>query len=383
MNTDVTAKDIGLQQNIEALKQLSQIRIAVISDAAPERNGVGTYYIDLIGHLKNRVAEIDIFCPTIENGQWKAGLVFPLPGDATQKLCFPNPIKMKRFIQNIKPDVVLIATPGVYGIVGAYLAHQLKIPAITGFHTSFKQLTDLYWKDSIAGKIVHGYFKVSHYYLFKKCQTVLANSEDMIEQARKLNPRNVKLISTVISPLFTNADTQPYDGKFKRILFAGRLAPEKNIDTIIKAAKALPQLHFSIAGDGPLMDTFQQSVKGLSNVSMLGWLNREALRDQIDQHDALILPSHFESFGTIVLEAMARKRLVIVSKGCGIADWPEYARGFYTMESDELLPTLNRITEQSNDERQAMASTAKQITQAINEKSLHAWYDVLLEHCRK
>lgn len=380
---EASESGIALHQDSEAQAHLKTYRIAVISDAAPERNGVGTYYVDLVGQLQSRLDNIELFCPTIENGKWRAGLVFPLPGDATQKLCMPNPFTMRKFLRRVKPDLIVIATPGVYGLVGAYFAKKMKIPAVAGFHTSFEQITDLYWRDSIAGKIVHWYFRVSNNYLFNRCETVMANSEDMIEQAKKLNPKSVRLISTVISSKFADVPLADYTGQCKNILFAGRLAPEKNIDTIVDAAKQHPGLQFNIAGDGPQREEFERKVEGLNNVKMLGWLNREALRQVIDENDALILPSHFESFGTIALEAMARKRLVIVSQGCGIAEWKDYAEGFFTMQSAELAPTLGEIKALSDEQRLAKATRAREITQAINEKNLQVWYSILKEHCPK
>ena len=282
MNTDVNS----ITTDFDLLSRVGKLRVAVISDSAPERNGVGTYYVDLLRHLQSRLETSELFCPTIEEGKWQAGLVFPLPGDSTQKLCMPNPFTMQRYLNRVNPDVIIIATPGVYGLVGAFLAGRMKVPAIAGFHTSFKQLTDLYWHNSAAGKIVHGYFKVSNNYLFRKCQIVLANSEEMVQQARQLKPRKVQLIGTVISPVFTAPKLKKYQGCFTRILFAGRLAPEKNINAIISAARSIPEMEFSLAGDGPLREQVKKATKELPNLHFLGWLERDALREQIEKESA-------------------------------------------------------------------------------------------------
>lgn len=369
--------DISIQP--QARVSTDDLRVAIISDSAPARNGVGTYYVDLMEHLKSRVAKVEMFCPTIdENGKWHAGLALPLPGDSTQKLCFPNPFAMRRMLKQLQPDIIIIATPGVYGMVGAFWASQMNIPAIAGFHTSFEQLTELYWKDTATGKLFLGYFKVSNSYLFKKCQLVLANSEEMIQLAQELKAPKVKLISTVLSPTFTNFQVKPFSGQLKRVLFAGRLAPEKNIDTVIEAAQENPNLEFTLAGDGPLREEIDAHCAELPNLRCLGWLDREALRDAIDEHDMLILPSHFESFGTIALEAMSRQRLVAVSRGCGIADWPEFSEGLFVM--DELQSCLNELSSLDSEALNAKAQTAKQLTEAINETNLNHWCQVLVEN---
>ncbi|SMF47772.1 Glycosyltransferase involved in cell wall bisynthesis [Alteromonadaceae bacterium Bs31] len=363
--------------SVNSISRLENLNVAIISDAAPGRNGVGTFYADLLQHLESRVKRIKLLCPTIEkNGKWNAGLVLPLPGDATQKLCMPNPFSLQRQLGEIKPDIVILATPGVYGLLGAFLAGRMKIPAIAGFHTSFEELTRLYWNNSAAGQVVHSYFKVSNNYLFKSCRLVLANSEAMVQQAEQLNAPATELISTLISPLFTDTPLRPYAGEFKRVLFAGRLAPEKNIDTIIQAAEKMPQVAFSFAGDGPLREQLDSAANSHKNIKTLGWLNRDKLREQIDQHDCLVLPSHFESFGTIALEAMARQRLVVVSSHCGIADSPAHSDGLYIMNNASLHAVLENIAAQSPELRILKAKIALKITQALNEKSLNHWSEV-------
>jgi len=371
-----------IEQHSEAALDVSQLNVAIISDAAPGRNGVGTFYVDLVKHLEKHVNKIEILSPTVVDEKWQAGLVFPLPGDPTQKLCMPNPLKMKRELEAIQPHIILVATPGVYGIVGATLAALLKIPAIAGFHTSFEKITELYWQNSFGGMIVHGYFKVSNGYLFKRCPLIVANSQEMIEQAKSIGAKNTRIVSTPVSSTFTLPATTAYSGKLKRVLFAGRLAPEKNIEGLLVAIEQHPDIQFTLAGDGPLRELVEEKSKALPNLISLGWLAREELRQQIDAHDALVLPSHFESFGTIALEAMARERLVIVSQHCGIVEWEEFNKGFYIIEST-LSKALSSISALSDAERTELSQKAKSITEAVNQKSTTEWCNLLLENACK
>lgn len=352
------------------------LRVAIISDAASGRNGVGTFYIDLLQHLKPSVNRIELICPTIQHGKWHAGLVLPLPGDHTQKLCMPNPFTLQRQLKALNPNIIIIATPGAYGLLGAFLADRMRIPVICGFHTSFEQLTKLYWNKSTVGRVVHRYFKVSNRYLFKKSQLILANSDDMMRQALAVGAKNLELINTIISPIFTQPAAQPYSGQLKKILFAGRLAPEKNIDAILQAARQFPQIQFSLAGDGPLSAQVNAAAQDLTNLHCLGWLEREPLRQAIDQHDAVILPSHFESFGTIALEAMARQRFVILTPTCGITQWPEFLPGLYVIRNN-LAESLSAINQLDPAQRRCKALIAEKITQELNAKSLKQWLGVL------
>ena len=121
---------ISIQSDVAAEDPLKRLRVLAISDAAPSRNGAGAYYLDLLEHMKGKVKEARLFSPTInENGKWQAGLVLPLPGDKTQKLCFPNIFRLNRIFKDMQPDIVVIATPGIYGITGAWLARRHKVPS--------------------------------------------------------------------------------------------------------------------------------------------------------------------------------------------------------------------------------------------------------------
>ncbi len=363
---------------VEALG-IEDLRLAIASDAAPERNGVGAYYEDLIGYLKPRVSQIELFSPTIEDGVWNAGVVLPMPGDTTQKLCFPNVYTLRRDLADLDPHVMIIPTPGVYGVSGAFLAARRGIPVLTGFHTSFEQLAELYWHGSLTGRVFLQYIDKTHRYLIRKSAAVMVNSSDMEAEARSIGARDVVRIGTPLSRLFATHPVAPYGGDFGNLLFAGRLAAEKNIASIVEAARQLPSLTFRIAGDGPLRATVEAAAHELPNVHYLGWLSREELRDQVDACDGLLLPSHFESFGTIALEAMSRNRVVIVSRAAGITDWEPLTCGLEIIGDGGLIASLKRLIEIGADGRRALAQRAHDAAHGFNEENLRGWEDLLVE----
>ncbi|MAV24759.1 MAG: glycosyl transferase family 1 [Gammaproteobacteria bacterium] len=367
-------------QNPLSALQIGDLRVAVTSDAAPERNGVGAYYEDLLSYLSPRLAKAEVFSPVISDGRWEAPMVLPMPGDATQKLCFPNPFALQRALTDLNPHVLIVPTPGGYGFTGAYVAARKGIPMLTGLHTSFEQLTDLYWHGSLKGKFFRQYLERTHQYLFNRSSAVLTNSQDMYQLAVRMGAPNIEMIGTPIPRLFTQTPVVPYEGRLERVLFAGRLAAEKRIDTILDAARALPHLSFSIAGDGPLRSNVENAADTLANVNYLGWLDRQDLCRYVDGHDALVLPSHFESFGTIALEAMARNRVVIVSKGTGISNWTDLSRGFVTLgDNTDLTSTLKQLSEAESDWRKALAGRALESATTFNNENLTSWERILLK----
>ncbi len=356
------------------------MRVAIVSDAAPERNGVGAYYQDLLDYLRPDLECVEMFSPTIEEGQWSAGLVLPLPGDETQKLCFPNPVTLRRELKRLDPHVVVVPTPGVYGMIGAFLAARWGIPLVTGFHTSFEQLTELYWHGSMKGRFYRQYLEHSHRYLFDRSHLVLVNSDAMHELAIRMGSRSVRLIGTPLPHVFARHPLVPYGGDFGKLLFAGRLAAEKNVEALIAATADIPEIEVSIAGDGPLRGLVESAAGRLPNLHYLGWLDRTGLRDQVDLHDALVLPSHFESFGTVALEAMSRNRVVVVSEGTGICRWPDLSDGMVVMAPGETLTdTLRGVLRMSVEQRTALAVRGNQSAKSFNDSNIRSWQELLMD----
>lgn len=354
------------------------LRVAVVSDAAPGRNGVGAYYQDLLEQLSPQLERVALFSPRVEGGRWRAGLALPLPGDRTQKLCIPNPWSLRRALRELAPHVIIVATPGPYGLFGVRLAQSLGIPVLAGFHTAFEQLTALYWQGSWRGRLVHELFDRSHRYLFARAHSVLGNSQDMLQLAERMGAASTGLIGTPICAEFSATPRRPYGGQLRRVLFAGRLAAEKNLEAVIEAARVHRDIVFSIAGDGPEQRSLARAAKAYRNLRLLGWLDRQALRAEVDHHDVLLLPSHFESFGTIALEAMARERLVVVSAGCGITQWPELRPGLTLIAPEHSAANaLTELRAQTPAQRRERARSAATVADALNQRCVAHWCELL------
>lgn len=356
-----------------------KLRAVFFSDAAPDRNGVGTYYGDLTEHLRDRTERVEMICPGQSTSRWDEPIRLPLPGDATQTVSIPNPRRLSRRFDKLAPHAVVLATPGPYGLLGLRLARRHGARIVVGFHTHYEKLTDLYWKDRRnVGRVFRFYLESCNRILFRHADSVLANSDEMVEIARQLGAVNTELMGTTIPRHFIDTPVSPLPETLRTVTFAGRLAAEKNLSSIIAAAEALPSIRFRVAGEGPERVLVAAAAARLSNFEFLGWQPREQILGIIDATDLLVLPSHVESFGTIALEAMARNRSVLVSAGCGIAQWPTLAPGLFRMgTSEELAEAVDRIARLDPAVRRQKAQLAREAACELNEWSLRHWLDVL------
>jgi len=348
--------------------------VVIVSDSLPERNGVGAYYWDLLGLLEDAGCKATILCPS---EQRPTLLRFPLPGDSTQRIWIPSLFRFRRVMKQCRPQTIIVATPGPYGLVGAWWARRLGAKLIVGFHTHFSSVTDVY-SNRFLRAFSRFYFSIADKILFRYGDLVLANSEAMVDLARSLGARNVGVMGTLLPGDSLRDPDPPVSGKLDRVVFAGRLAPEKRVQTVIDAARRLPDIRFTIAGDGPLRKDVEQQAAGVPNLEYLGWVSRERLLDEMDKADMLVLNSVVESFGTVALEAMARERLALVSPTCGIVEWPDLVDNLYQINDGEsLADAIARVAALSPESRAAAARSARKAALRLNRGSLLHWLDVI------
>ncbi|MDZ7831449.1 MAG: glycosyltransferase [Desulfobacterales bacterium] len=354
-----------------------RLRVLFLSDAIASRNGVGSYYADLVDHLADYIDHAELLSPGAAPEAYAHELTFPLPGDPTQRLYLPKVGWIWQRIKSVCPDVIVIPTPGPYGLIGLAIARYLSIPLCAGYHTQYDKLTDIYWTSVFSG-FSRFYMKSLNWMFFKSSAVVVGNSGEMIAGALADGAQNTEMVGTPIAKPFLEPPFSPMSSKFASVCYAGRLALEKNIRDILEAARRFPHIRFTIAGDGPLRAEVEKAADTAPNIEYVGWVSRDGVKQVIDSAEMLLLPSKVEAFGTIALEAMARRRLVLVSENCGILNWPDLAPGVYAMAPDEdLFDAIFRISRKSLSERLEKAETGHQAAARFNHQTVRQWVDLL------
>ncbi len=353
------------------------LRVVVLSDAIPSRNGVGTYYDDLVEHLRDHVAHVELITPETskETGE-PMGWTFPMPGDPTQKLFIPSIKKLWPAISRIDPDVIVSATPGFYGLLGLGMATRLRTRLCFAYHSEYTKMIGMYYETWL-GRLYQQVLKFLDQLMFRTSAVVVAHNAALVEAVRENGAEDVRLVGTPIPKSFLGPPA-PLGTEIRRVAYVGRLAPEKEVDAVLEAAEAMPHITFRIAGDGPQRPEVQALADRLDNLEYLGWLEREDVRRLLDHSDLLVLPSRLETFGTAALEAMARQRMVLVSHQCGIIHWDELAEGLFQIQPEEsVVDALRRIEGLPVDEWHARAERARTAAESINDITIEHWLEVI------
>ena len=280
---------------------------------SPDINGVATTLGCLVEALRDRGHRVEVTCPRgrsrrdLVDGIEVAGLALPF----YHEVRFGLP-RRRAFIEAWRedpPDVVHIATEGPLGASALAAARALDLPVTTSLHTNFHAYARAYRLGWLAGPVMR-YLRRFHN---RSDGTFIPTDKQAAELAANGFERLVVLGRGVDTDLFTPARRDPVlraswgaDDRTPVLLHVGRLAAEKNLDLLIEAMELARSVHpatrLVIVGDGPERARLERHLPG---AIFTGALRGETLARHYASADGFLFPSLTETFGIVVLEAMA------------------------------------------------------------------------------
>jgi len=244
------------------------------------------------------------------------------------------PFKKARKIAREKElDIIHIHTPFILGTTGYLAGKKEGIPRVATFHTNFVEM-----KGSLDGKILNEMFDVGWKYskvLFKNCDAVIAPTQKMADLLISEDVCNsVNVVWNGVDPeQFNdpenkNRDISRFDIPEKRpiILFLSRVTRDKGVYTLLDASEKLYKEHGAVilvAGTGPEKTLLEAEAKRMGaedRFRVLGYVSDEEKLGLYAQADVFVLPSKAETFGIVLLEAMASGTPVVAADSGGITE---------------------------------------------------------------
>ena len=356
-----------------------RLRVTVVSDAVLGRNGVGTYYADLVCHLESMVDWIHLIGPMPTRDRLLERFAVPMLGDSTQRLAFPKTRELYRRLNAQQPHVIVLPSLGPFSYAALRFAGRHQVPIALVNHTNFDHLIDLYWPGRFSRPLRSALGRVQRW-LISRASGVAAMNVESLREARQVGAPLVRVMGTPVCASFLHTPRTEVSARSNRIIFVGRLAQEKKLEDVLNAAAKMPGNEFFVAGDGPMKAEVMRLAKELPNLHFLGWLNRERVLRAMDDADVLVLPSAFETFGTVALEALARRRFVVVSRDCGISAWPTLSKGLFFIERGEVLAdALERLAKMERSAREEHAMQSWLAVEDFNNHTLRGWLRFLVD----
>ncbi|MEK5058543.1 hypothetical protein BK126_03480 [Paenibacillus sp. FSL H7-0326] len=316
------------------------MRIAIFTDTfLPEVNGVANTLGKWVEYLRARSIPVLVFAPqygslvNTEGGHVERFFSLPLIFYPECKLALPGRMRTERILHNFQPTLIHVATPAAIGLLGAGYAAKHGVPLVASYHTHFDQYLKHYklaWMEQALWKYMQ--------WFHRNCKRIYAPSESTKLKLEEKGMKHVGIWSRGIdaqqfrpavsaeerASLLRNRGLDP---ELTYMLYVGRLAPEKNIEHLINSFASLPsrildKSRLLIAGDGPLYGHSPSVPHNLSeeHIQWLGYLRGNELRDIYSMSDLFVFPSSTETFGNVILEAMASSLPVIAAGAGGVLD---------------------------------------------------------------
>lgn len=319
------------------------MRITFVSDTyAPQANGVARTLERLVRGLRARGHEVDVIRPaklgSPEEGMEVGSL--PLPGYDGIHVGFAPLFKLQRRWEMARPDVVYVATETPLGVAAIQAARQMGVPVVSGFHTNFQQYLSYYWLSGLEA-VATAYLRLVHNASVK----TYVPCEEVRMALRREGFDNLELLPKgVDTQFFDPAKRDPAlraawgAGEADIVgLYVGRLAPEKNLPLLASAFTAMQQRNPSfrpvIVGDGPKRQELELEYPGFHFV---GALTGEELARSYASADVFVFPSMTETFGNVVLEALASGLVTVAYNYAAAGEHMKHAlNGFVAPLGDE------------------------------------------------
>ncbi|MGZ3752497.1 MAG: XrtY-associated glycosyltransferase XYAG1 [Mucilaginibacter sp.] len=204
-------------------------------------------------------------------------------------------------------------------------------------------------KNNLPKKLIHNLLGK---YLLKRSNIHVTSQREKSGMEAIVHPKTVSNIPNYIALPDQISDVSPKREAYLKLLFFSRIEEKKGLDILLNAlASVTIPYHLTIAGDGDPAYVDQLKAvavsKGLSqHISWIGFQGSNKF-DLLQQHDLMILPSHDENFGNVVIESLSVGTAVLISKYVGLVDYiTEKDLGWVCeLQENDISSYINAILE--------------------------------------
>jgi glycosyltransferase involved in cell wall biosynthesis len=261
-------------------------KILIVTDNTQEQiNGVVTTFKNLESHAVGNGYDVVYLDP----GQFPHTDCLGYP---EVKLSWPWGISKK--IKEIQPEFIHIATEGPVGLFARWWCERNGYNYNTSYHTDFpKFLKTMY---GIPPSWTYAYLRWFH----KNSHRVLVTTETIHKDLQSHGFKNLTVWTRGVDRSIEPNVIRNNDKHLPIVLCVGRVSPEKGLDQLVEIQN---RYFLIIVGDGPYREEAQRL---LPNALFLGYKQGQDLVNQYYNADVFVFPSRADTFGLVMIEAMAQ-----------------------------------------------------------------------------
>lgn len=328
-----------------------RLKIAIFSDSAlPILNGVSISIDYLVTELRNRGHSVHLFTARHPKANRSEPNTYRFraietPWTKDYPLAFPPFYRMLLKFRRHEFDVIHTHTPFTIGFVGMRWAESHGIPLVSTYHTLYDRY--VHYIPYVPRRYLR--FKLAKHtnFYYNQADHVITPSDAAMKWLRRhsvTTPATVIPTAALPRRFFDRSELRQSLGippEHKVLLYVGRLAKEKNMETLFRMASlafsADPSLRLWLVGDGPYRAECVRMVRefGIGDrVKFVGFVPR----DQVDQYyaasDLFVFSSITETQGLVVQEAMTYGLPAVAVTGGGASEGIEEGVNGFVVKND-------------------------------------------------
>lgn len=312
-------------------------RVAFFTDSFHEANGVALTSRQFAAYAKSRFHPFFSVHVGERTAHWKRGnfetyeiansrWLLNLEHDLAFDLAFARHRQaLRAALRAFQPDLVHVTGPGHVGMLGALLAHDLKVPLAASWHTNVHEFGARRLKSVIPGLpagMAEAAERVSldlALRFYKLAKVLFAPNPELISMLEQKTGRPVHLMQRGIDVDHFSPVRRPEGERPFTIGYVGRLSAEKNVRMLAELDARLRQsgmsgYQFLIVGEGSERAWLRANIPG---ALLPGLQHGDELARAYARMDTFVFPSETDTFGNVILEAAASGVPSIVSAGGG------------------------------------------------------------------
>lgn len=296
----------------------SPVRISLVTEAYfPQVNGVSRTLDRLIRHCADQGDQLQLLIPRYPSGlaelppgvEARSWCAVPLPFYREVLLPLVTPAGVAEALGSFRPDLVHIATEGPLGWAALRAARRLNLPVVSSYHTNFADYLKMYhcgWLTPLCWSTLRRFHNATR---MTFCPTPSTQRELQAHGFVNVAIWGRGVDSDRFHPARRDSHLRADLGIAPDeivLAYAGRLAAEKNLDMLVDAWQALPErqrCRLLFIGDGPLRRRLEQ--RAGERCIFAGYRHGDELARLYASADLFVFPSLTETFGNVILEAMA------------------------------------------------------------------------------
>jgi glycosyltransferase involved in cell wall biosynthesis len=328
------------------------MRVAITTETfVPKRDGIVRVACLFADHLQARGLDVMIMAPQLQRGaareyrgmpvQRVRGIRFPFYPELT---IGPPLGDSYEALKAFQPQIVHAFHPAAIGIPAIWMARRLGLPVLASYHLDVARMASHFGVGPLRFGFTRPVFDRLTRWAFNQADYSLAPSRLVQRDMQAIGIRDVGLWQRGV-------DAERFHPRFRDdamrallsqghpdaplLIYVGRLSNEKQIDHLRPVLERVPGTRLALVGDGPAREALERHFAGTPTY-FAGYMAGDTLSQAYASGDIFVFPSALETFGLVVVEAMAAGLPVVASRVGGIADVVEEGVTGYTFASGDI-----------------------------------------------